>query len=229
MARFFVDRVEGNNYTLEGEDALHITKSLRMKEKDRLTLCDINGVEYECEIKSVGVSVEVLVLESKACENEPTVKVTLYQGLPKSDKMELIIQKAVELGVTRIVPLITSRCISRPDTKSMEKKIKRWQKIAKEAAKQSRRGLIPKIDNIIDLKDIRSKDEDEACFMVFYENGGEKIRNIINKKPRDISIIVGPEGGFSEEEIAFLSEQNVKIATLGKRILRTETAPLAAL
>ena len=167
--------------------------------------------------------------ESNPCLNEPSIYVTLYQSLPKFDKMDLIVQKAVELGVSEIVPVLTKRCISRPDEKSIGKKILRWQKISKEASKQSRRGRIPKIGDLISLESAVKESNKSQVSMVFYELMGKKIGDIIKDTPKTISIFVGPEGGFDKDEILKMSSYNIKSATLGRRILRTETAPIAAL
>lgn len=230
MPRFFVDNIVESTYTIVGNDAHHISKSLRMKVGEGLTLCDKNGIDYACTIKEfLEDSVIVFVNDKSRCESEPSVKVTLYQGLPKGEKMDLIVQKAVELGVDRIVPVMMSRCVSKPDAKSARKKVERWQKISQEAAKQSRRGIIPKISELISLETAIS----DACksdrTLVFYECGGEKINNLISHDTKSISIFVGPEGGFEENEILSITNAGGFSATLGPRILRTETAPLAAL
>lgn len=145
MSWFFTDSIDGGIHRITGEDARHIVKSLRMARGEELTLCDRQGVEHRCVIKDINPdSVDVQVLENFPCQNEPSVKITLYQALPKGDKMDLIVQKAVELGVYRIVPVISSRCVSRPDEKSLLKKVQRWQKIASQAAQQSTGGLSPR-------------------------------------------------------------------------------------
>ena len=143
--------------------------------------------------------------------------------------MDLIVQKSVELGVFKIVPIETSRCISKPSEKSISKKIERWQKIAKEAAKQSGRGIIPNISSPLKLDEAISKIKDYDKSLVFYENGGEKIKNSLKTYDKNISIFIGPEGGFETEEIDKLKSFGATISTLGTRILRTETASLAAI
>ena len=151
MPHFFVDEeIESKEYSLFGEDGRHISKSLRMNKGESLTLCSPSGTVHNCVVEEIsGDMVKVNVLSSKISEAEPDVKVTLYQALPKGDKMELIIQKAVEIGVSEIVPVISSRCVSRPDKKSLSKKTVRWQKIAKQAAMQSGRGIVPKVRECI--------------------------------------------------------------------------------
>ena len=229
MPHFFVDEeIESKEYSLCGEDGRHIAKSLRMKEGEKLTLCSPSGTVHNCVIqKAEGDFVEVRVLSSEQSEAEPNVKVTLYQALPKGDKMDFIIQKAVEIGVTEIVPVISSRCVSRPDQKSLNKKVVRWQKIAKQAAMQSGRGIVPKVSEAVSFKNGVENAKGEK--VIFYELGGESVREILSDKPKEISIFIGSEGGFSGEEVELVLKNDGRKATLGKRILRAETAPLVAL
>ena len=229
MPHFFVDEeIESKEYSLCGEDGRHIAKSLRMKEGENLTLCSPSGTVHNCVIqKAEGDFVEVRVLSSEQSEAEPNVKVTLYQALPKGDKMDFIIQKAVEIGVTEIVPVISSRCVSRPDQKSLNKKVVRWQKIAKQAAMQSGRGIVPKVSEAVSFKNGVENAKGEK--VIFYELGGEGVREILSDKPKEISIFIGSEGGFSGEEVDLVLKNDGRKATLGKRILRAETAPLVAL
>jgi 16S rRNA (uracil1498-N3)-methyltransferase len=229
MPHFFVDEeINQSEYMLQGEDAKHITKSLRMTTGEELTLCSPSGTVHKSVIKEVCPdTVMVDILESNLSEAEPTVKVTLYQALPKGDKMELIIQKAVEIGVTKIVPMLSSRCVSRPDEKSLNKKIIRWQKIAKQAAMQSGRGIIPEIGKCLTFKDAVANAKGEK--VIFYELGGESVKSILKSTCEEISIFIGSEGGFSSEEVDLVTKTGGKKATLGKRILRAETAPLVAL
>lgn len=229
MAWFFTDENFSDKYLIEGEDAQHIRKSLRMREGEELTLISPDGREHLCVIEALTEGVEVKELSSKPCEQEPTVKVTLYQGLTKGDKMDFIIQKAVELGVTEIVPTLTDRCISRPDEKSIRKKCERWQKIALGAAQQSRRGIVPVVKPMVTLKEAAEKAKSDDVSIVFYEGGGETIASLLKESPKTVSIFIGSEGGFEESEIEYLVNAGIKNATLGKRILRAETAPLAAL
>jgi len=229
MAWFFADRDFTDKYIIEGEDAQHIRKSLRMKEGEELTLVSPDGTEHSCVIEGFSESVEVKVISSNPCWQEPTVKVTLYQGLTKGDKMDFIVQKAVELGVTEIAPTLTDRCISRPDEKSIKKKCERWQKIALGAAQQSRRGIIPEVKPLLTLKEAAEKAKGDDVSIVFYEGGGKTIASLLKDTPKTVSIFIGSEGGFEESEIEYLLSKGVTNATLGKRILRAETAPLAAL
>lgn len=229
MPHFFTDEeIFTREYVLSGEDSRHITKSLRMNKGEKLTLCSPTGTVHHCIIKDVQIdSVALDILSSEESEAEPDVKVTLYQALPKGDKMELIIQKSVEIGVTNIVPIISSRCVSRPDKKSLSKKIPRWQKIAKQAAMQSGRGIIPQVGECISFKEAVNTAKGQK--VIFYELGGDRIKDILKTKPKEISIFIGSEGGFSSEEVALVTDSGGKKTTLGKRILRAETAPLVAL
>lgn len=220
----------GDTFTFFGENAVHISKSLRMKEGERLTLCTEDGKRHECEIKSFTKdSVTVDILSSTICEQEPSVKISLFIALLKGDKIDDVVQKAVELGVYEITPILTERCISRPDESKMKKKVARWQKIALSAAMQSRRGIIPKVNDCINISEIKNSLADFDKSIVFYECGGDKIRDIVNPKCKTIAIITGSEGGFEESEINALRENGVCVATLGKRILRAQTAPIAAI
>jgi len=145
LPRFFIEDINSETAIISGADATHISKSLRMKVGEGITLCDMKGTDYFCEIQSIAEIVICRVVSTEKSKTEPSVKVTLYQAIPKLDKFEMIIQKAVELGVHEIVPVLTNRCISRPDSKTMGKKIERFSKISYEAAKQSGRGIIPHI------------------------------------------------------------------------------------
>lgn len=229
MPRFFIDEMPENRVIITGEDAQHIGRSLRMRRGEKITAC-CQGTDIECEIVEItSDSVECEVIGKFPSPAEPGIKVTLFMALPKSDKMELIIQKSVELGVSSIVPVLTARCISRPDRKSLEGKISRWQKIALSAAKQSGRGLIPEVCQAIgfdECLDCASK-LDRAFF--FYEKGGESLSKIWKDGAGTVGLIVGPEGGFEPEEAASSEAHGILTASLGKRILRCETAPLAAL
>ena len=201
MPRFFIDVPPvSDTVTLTGEDARHLSRSLRMKEGEAVTVSDQQGTDYRCTIRELGQDHVLLYIEDAVpCHTEPSVRVRLYQALAKSDKFEWIVQKAVELGVSEIIPVYTARCVSVPDQKSMRKKEQRYQKIALEAAKQSGRGIIPQVSALV------------------------------RQEYRTISILIGPEGGFSEEEVRCALLQGVHAATLGSRILRCETAPVCAL
>lgn len=230
MAWFFTNKILGDSFEIEGEDARHISKSLRMKTGESLTLCTLDGRRHECEITAFSTdSVTVKVLSSTICEQEPSVKITLFMALTKGDKMDDIVQKSVELGVYEIVPVLTARCISRPDQKQMKKKVQRWQKIADNAASQSRRGIIPSVKDMMTLKEASGICSSFDKAIVFYECGGEKLRDIIKEDIKTLAMFVGSEGGFEESEIEILKTNGVTPTTLGTRILRAQTAPIAGI
>ena len=229
MPRFFTDNITDNKAVISGDDAKHIVKVLRCRVGEKITICDLLGYDYECEIAELGENVVLNILSKAENKTEPTVKVHLFQALPKSDKMEMIIQKAVELGVCEITPVMTARCVSRPDDSKMSKKIARYNAVAKEAAKQSGRGIIPVVNSVLSYKEALEKMCESDKAIIFYENGGERVNNIIDKDIKSVSVIIGSEGGFEESEVNLAKEKGAFVATLGERILRCETAPLASL
>lgn len=231
MAWFFVDEnISCDSYVIYGENARHISKSLRMKKGEELTLVTPDNTQCECVIDEITADfAAVKITEKKPCTNEPDVFVTLYQALPKGDKMDYIVQKCVELGISRIVPMISARCVSRPDEKSLKKKRERWQKIALQAAMQSRRGIIPQVCECVSFQKAAQLADDAEKKIIFYELGGESVKKIIEGKPKSISMFIGSEGGFEPGEVDMITSDGGRAATLGKRILRAETAPLAAL
>lgn len=191
-----------------------------------MTLCDGEGMDYQCRIVSLERGVLLDILSKEVCETEPKTKITLYQGLPKADKMELIIQKCVELGVDRIVAVSTERAIVKLDKKE-SKKLERWQKIAEAAAKQSGRGKIPEIgQQVLKFKEAVAEAKGLDGAIIPYEKEQETgIRQFVQGfQGESIGVFIGPEGGFAEEEIALAQENGITPITLGKRILRTETA-----
>lgn len=230
MPRFFIDYVPEARAVLTGPDAKHIAKSLRMHPGEPLILCDSIGTDYNCEIERIdGETVTVSVLNFCRSVSEPSVRVTLYQAFPKADKMDAVVQKAVELGVIRVVPVLSERCVSRPDEKAAKKKIERWQKIAEEAAKQSGRGVIPQVCPYLSFRTAIQEAEQAGTVLFFYEGGGAHISDLVAPATQEASLFIGPEGGFAEAEVAFAQAHGAQMATLGPRILRTETAPIAAL
>ena len=230
MPRFFTETIDETKGIITGDDAKHIAKVLRMKAGEKLVACDCQGRDYDCVISEVcDKQVELTVEKVYPSETEPSVKVTLYQAMPKSDKMELIIQKAVELGVSAIVPVQTKRCVSRPDAKSMAKKLERYNRIALEAAKQCGRGRIPQVLPMLDYSEALTAMKDDERAFLFYENSTSSFRKELEQVASSVSIMVGAEGGFEEEEVSKALEQGIASLSLGKRILRCETAPLAAL
>lgn len=230
MPRFFVEEIKGRQIVLTGENAAHIAKSLRMRQGETLTLSDANGVDCEGEITAVSAeAVTVRVLETRLNTSEPAVSVTLYQALPKVGKFETIVQKAVELGVERVVPVLTSRCVSRPDEKSMQKKLERYNKVALEAAKQSGRGIIPVVHPLKTYEDILGDFTEYDKVILFYEEGGERLDKVLPASSKKVAVIIGSEGGFSRDEVDAAVLAGAAVGTLGPRILRCETAPVAAL
>ncbi len=229
MPRFFSDNISDSHAIITGQDAFHISKSLRMAVGDEITICNAKGTDYFCKIESIDESVVCEVVSSEKSISEPSVKVTLFQAIPKLDKLELIIQKCVELGVSEIVPVLTSRCISRPDKKTMEKKLERYSKICLEAAKQSGRGIIPQVSQIVSLKEAFDRMKRDDLAIICYEGGGEKLSDMKLPEKSTISVLIGGEGGFSTGEVETAKQNGVSVIGLGPRILRCETAPIAAL
>lgn len=232
MDWFFVKQLGniGDTHLITGDDAQHITKSLRMSVGEVITLCDENQIGHLCKIERInsdGVLVRISTKEE--CSHEPDVFVTLYFALTKGDKPDTVIQKSIELGASEIVPVLTDRCISRPDKKGADNKLQRYRKIALQAAMQSRRGIMPLVRPLTELKKAAEELDGYDKIILFYEGGGEPIRSLIKPGDRKIAVLIGPEGGFEEKEVALLQSKGACTATLGKRILRAETAPLAAL
>lgn len=228
MPRFFLENAQGDVLTITGQDARHIACSLRMVEGDTLTVCNGKGTDFACVLTAVSPE-QVTLAVQQICDtrSEPSVAVTLYQGLPKGDKLEWIIQKAVELGVTRIVPVVCARSIAKPSERD-HKKAARWQKIADEAAGQSGRGILPQVEAPISFKEAAARMANTDT-VVFYECGGEPLTKIAPNLRQQVAIFIGPEGGIAPDEIQTLTQNGATLATLGPRILRCETAPVAAL
>lgn len=228
MPRFFTSRIDGSHGLVTGEDARHIALSLRMKTGEEVTLCN-NGVDYQCVLEEITPeNVTCRVLRTEPCQAEADVRLHLFQAMPKGEKAEIIVQKAVELGVYDITFVLTSRCISRPDEKSFAKKLKRYAKISLEAAKQSGRGIVPQVYGLITLSQAVQKLSECGSAVWCYEKGGVPMAHLGLKSGSEIGLLIGSEGGFSEEEAARISAAGVQPVGLGRRILRCETAPLAA-
>ncbi len=227
--------VTGNTVRLEGMDVNHIKNVLRMREGETLTVCDGTGKEYFCEISGYEDGKAVLhILEKKQAQTELPVRLVLYQGLPKKDKMELIIQKAVELGAAEIIPVMTKRCIVKLDEEKKEmKKMERWQAIAESAAKQSGRAVIPKVGRVLSFQEALQKAAGEGMALIPYEleEGMQSLKEAAERAvtQKTVSVFIGPEGGFEETEAERAKEQGVIPVSLGKRILRTETAGFTTL
>lgn len=231
MPRFFLDfsPAVGETVTLNGADARHIASALRMSAGEAVTLCDGVGTDYACTVEAVQREAVTLRVNAAAPNRtEPSLRVTLYMGLPKSDKLEWVIQKAVELGVFSVVPVMTGRSIVRLDARDAAKKQERWQRIADEAAGQSGRGIRPAVCAPITWKQALPRLKEENTLLC-YEGGGQPIGSLITPAERAVSLVIGPEGGFDPAEVEAVTAQGGRIATLGPRILRCETAPLAAL
>ena len=236
MPRFFVDKnnISDTQIKIYGIDVNHIKNVLRMKIGEELSVCDGEGTDYGCTIAELDTNEITLdINNSNASDTELKQKLYLFQGLPKSDKMELIIQKAVELGVYEIIPVQTMRSIVKIDAKKEDKKIARWQQISESAAKQSGRGIIPKIKSPISFKDALSYAKTLNASIIPYEKAKciDKTKTIVAslKNNESVGIFIGPEGGFDEKEIELALSQGISPVTLGKRILRTETAGLTIL
>ena len=232
MTRFFVapEEIAGSSICLTGENAAH-AKVLRLKAGEEVMVCDGQGNECLCRVESVDGQYVLTVVSKAVSEAEAGVRVSVYMALPKADKLEHVIQKATELGAYEIVTFPTARCVSRPDEKSLSKKLDRWQKIAASAAEQSGRGRIPQVVVLpsYDLALKRAAECDKA--IVFYENEhATTLRQALECTPfQSVSILSGPEGGFEEWEISKAREAGLQVCTLGRRILRCETAPLCGL
>lgn len=230
MPKFFVRKESINDHTitLEGENAKHIGSVLRAKTGDIITVGDGDGRDYECEITEITKKAVIAkITDIFTNDNEPDIKLTLYQALPKADKMELVIQKCIEIGVDRIVPVKTEHAVVKLEGKE-EKKLQRWNKIAEAAAKQCGRGKIPIVDRVMTFKEAINEAISLDSAIIPYEKEKENSLKTFAKgfKGKSIGIFIGPEGGFSNDEIDFAISNGVKSVTLGKRILRTETAGL---
>ncbi len=239
MPRFFVknEQIKGTTIEILGEDVKHIKNVLRKQIGDNIEICDQDTEKsYICEIEKIGNESILTNIIEELQSYDDNIKVDIYQGLPKADKMELIIQKSVELGVNSIIPVAMKRCVVKIESKDESKKIARWQKIAESAAKQSGRSTIPEIKNIVNIEKIIQLIKEYDCVIVAYEN--EKNNTIkrelleIKEKVHDkvkIAVIIGPEGGLEEKDVELLKHNGAKIVTLGHRILRTETVALNVL
>lgn len=236
MYKFFVknNQIEDKKIKIMGEDVNHIKNVLRLQEEDIIQVCN-SDTSKSYITKIIELNNENIVVESlEECKEttEANVSIHIFQGLPKQEKMETIIQKATEIGVSDITPVKMERCVVKLDEKTASKKIERWQKIAEVAAKQSKRDKIPRVHSCINLKSLYEKlQEYDIVIMAYEEERETSIKQILTNLPHEkelkIAVIVGPEGGIAKEEVDLLSElPNIKVVTLGKRILRTETAPL---
>lgn len=228
--RFFTENISDNTATVCGEDAKHISIVLRMRAGDIAVLCDGHGTDYLAELLESGTdNCTFRILEESANLAEPDIHLRLFQAMPKGDKMEFIIQKAVECGAAEIVPFFSKRCVSRPDKKQMEKKLPRYQKIALEAAKQCGRGIIPTVGKAVDFSDLKGLISPENTGILFYECCEAPLRDAVMEFRKNVDIVIGSEGGFEPYEAEELTKAGFTAVSLGKRILRCETAPIAAI
>lgn len=233
MTRFFVsaEELRSDLIVLTEDNAAH-ARVLRLKQGEHILICDGVGKECLCSVSQIDADrVVATVEERRQSDSEPSVRVSVYMAFPKSDKLEHVIQKATELGVYEIVAFPSTRCVSRPDEKSLKKKLERWQKIAASAAEQSGRGRIPDICVLNSYKEALTRAAQSELSILFYENEQATTLHmaLASGNHQTISLLTGPEGGLEETEVLLAKESGLKICTLGKRILRCETAPLCAL
>ena len=240
MPKFFVDKdqIADDIIKVTGQDVNHIKKVLRYQIDDEIEICNKDTTQdYIARIEEITAECIICrILREIDKDVESSIKVTIFQGLPKSDKMELIIQKSVELGVNDITPLAVKRCVVKLNDKDKVKKLQRWQKISEVAAKQCGRNIIPKINNIVNIKELSVNMNKYDLVLVAYENETNNyIKNVLkninirNNEIIKIAVVIGPEGGLEESEVNMLSQNGAKVISLGKRILRTETVALNVL
>ena len=233
MARFFVkpEELKDDLIILTGENAQH-AKVLRLKVGEEVLACDGQGEECLCTVENISSGeIQLAVKERRASENEAAVKVSIYMAFPKADKLEHVIQKATDLGAYEIVAFPSGRCISKPDDKSLKKKLERWQKIAASAAEQSGRGLIPEVIALSSYAAALERASKADKALMFYENEhATTLRMALEAGAfKTVSLLTGPEGGLEEKEVEQARQAGLQVCTLGSRILRCETAPRCAL
>lgn len=233
MPRFFVSHEDieklpdGVVITLHGDDANHISRVLRMKPGEHVTVCDTDGCEYETVLRQTGATVLLDVLSSKMSQNEPPYHAVVYQALVKGDRFDTVLQKSTELGASAIVPVMTSRCTVKLTLSEFAKKVERWQRIVYEAAKQCGRAKIPQVYQPVTFaKAMEMASEAELPLFCYEGNKTTPLPQLCEStvRPSSISIVIGPEGGFAEEEANTAEQIGFKMTGLGRRILRTETA-----
>ena len=233
MTRFFVkeEQLQGDFLVLTGENAAH-AKVLRLKQGEEVLVCDGEGRECLCCVSDISSEQVCLVVKSRMdSDSEASIKVSVYMAFPKSDKLEHVIQKATELGAYEIIAFPSARCVSRPDEKSLQKKLPRWQKIAASAAEQSGRGVIPEVLVLDSYAKALERAAKADCSILFYENEhAVTLRMALEAHSfSSVSLLTGPEGGLEEKEVEQARNAGLQICTLGSRILRCETAPLCGL
>lgn len=236
MQRFFVtpDQVGEDKIRIQGSDVNHMKNVLRMRPGEEVMVSDGNNRQYRCRVEDYPDGEAVLaILEAGLVDTELPSRIYLFQGLPKQEKMELIVQKAVELGVCQVIPVQTRRCVVKLDAKKAAKKVQRWQQIAESAAKQAGRGYIPAVSEVMTFQEALAFSEALDIRLIPYElaDGMEGTRKILDgiRPGQSVGIFIGPEGGFEKEEVGRAVEAGAKPITLGKRILRTETAGITVL
>lgn len=232
MPKFFIDpdEVGDGRVLLCGDNAAHIAKTLRMRPGEELTACDGENTDYRCRIVSVTPAlVETEIVSSAPCAAEPELALALYMALPKSDKLELVVQKAVELGAARVCVFRSMYCVPDPEPRAFAKRLVRLQKIAREAEGQSLRGRVPEVTGLFSYQEMLRQAAASDTALFFYERGGKSIKNILDsKRYGSASVVIGPEGGFSDEEFRQACGAGLETAYLGARILRCETAAICA-
>jgi 16S rRNA (uracil1498-N3)-methyltransferase len=235
MHRFFVkkENIKGDSIYIDGEDVQHISRVLRLKDGDKIVICDQQGMDYNVAIKNISKdTITTTIIDKENSKGEPSIEVVLYQGIPKSTKMDTIIQKCTELGITRIVPVFTVRTVVKLESEKDEaKKVARWTKIAEEAAKQSARGVVPHIDMPMSFEEALKDSRELDLVLIPYEDEQDmSVKAALQgNPPKAVGFFVGPEGGFDSFEINKAKQSNLVPVTLGNRIMRTETAGLAML
>lgn len=227
--RFFTGNISEEAAVLTAEDSKHVSQVLRMKPGDFAVICDGKGTDYLGKLESASGECVFEILEKSPNQAEPSVHLRLFQAMPKGDKMDFIVQKAVECGACEVVPFISKRCVSRPDRKQLAKKTERWQRIAYEAAKQCGRGIIPTVGETVDISDLPGMISRENTGILFYECAEVPLRDAVKQFSGNIDIVIGSEGGFEPAEAEKLTAAGFTAVSLGKRILRCETAPIAAI
>ncbi len=228
--RFFTDNISEECAVVSGEDVKHIASVLRMRRGDLAVLCDGARNDYLAELEETADSCSTFrIIEKSVNEAEPDIHLRLFQAMPKGDKMEFIVQKAVECGASEIIPIFTKRCVSRPDEKQLAKKLTRYQKIALEAAKQCGRGIIPSVEKSVNFSDLKNFISPENTGIMFYECSDVPLKCAVSEFKRNVDVVIGSEGGFEPYEAEELQRLGFAAVSLGKRILRCETAPIAAI
>ncbi len=235
MPKFFFDpgTVRDGIVTLDGENARHLIKVLRIKEGDGLILCDGDAFDYDATVKSVSKDcLEAYLIKKYENPAEPATKITLFQGLPKGDKLSYIVEKSVEAGVCEVAPVLLKRSVAKSNKKDFAKKADRYRKIAESAAKQSNRGIIPTVSELHSLDEvILRRDAFDLLLMPYECEKDASLKSALSSCPnaKNVAVIIGPEGGFDEEEAQLLTKAGFCSVSLGTRILRTETAGIASI